>query len=215
LGRIDEQVKIRGFRIELGEIENHLMRFSGITRCAVIALEMGGDRYLVAYYVASYEIAEAALRYHLSETLPDYMIPSYFVKLDELPITTNGKVDSKRLPIDFRRSKVEVFVGNEIEEKILDIWSEVLSADRNSIGLHTNFFEIGGHSINLIRVNHRINEMFNLDIPVVIMFRLPTIAMIAHYIEQGDSTVDMLSGHIDQSVKEAEENLRILNQLND
>jgi amino acid adenylation domain-containing protein/non-ribosomal peptide synthase protein (TIGR01720 family) len=155
LGRLDNQVKIRGFRIELGEIENRLMNYKGIEEAAVVSKEReSGDKYLCAYIVSNKEIYLSELREHLSAFSPDYMIPAYFVKLDALPINTNGKIDRKALPepdeialVD--RSKYET-PRNEIEEKLTGIWEEVLGLER--IGINDNFFLIGGDSIKAIQI---------------------------------------------------------------
>ena len=128
LGRIDHQVKIRGFRIEAGEIENRLLKHKDIKEAVVVVNEDGGgDKNLTAYIVSTGELLETELREYLLEELPDYMIPSYFVALGKIPLTPNGKID--RAPTETgveNRRKLFVPPGNEIEKKLVEIWSEVL-----------------------------------------------------------------------------------------
>ena len=146
LGRTDFQVKIRGFRIELGEIENVLAKHKAISQVSVIDKEKEGQKYLVAYYVISKGKKDPeidALRSYLSETLPDYMVPAAFVKLDEMPLTPNGKINRRALPDPDMSLMGEEYVAprNEIEEKLAEIWCDILKLDQ--IGVHDNFFSVG------------------------------------------------------------------------
>ena len=169
LGRIDHQVKVRGFRIELGEIEAVLNQHPLIRECIVIAREReeqggGGDLRLVAYIVTTTQeddsvewqseegvsTSTSALRQFLKEKLPEYMIPSAFVRLLRLPLTPNGKVDRKALPApDQTRPELEgvdyVAPQTPIEHHLVEIWKELLGLER--VGIHDNFFELGGHSL--------------------------------------------------------------------
>jgi amino acid adenylation domain-containing protein/non-ribosomal peptide synthase protein (TIGR01720 family) len=155
LGRIDDQVKIRGFRIELGEIESVLCQHSGIREGTVIAREdVPGTKRLVAYVVASVPVPEvSALRGHLKKKLPEYMVPSAFVYLDQLPLTASGKIDRKVLPIpDHRPELANSFTPprTAVEEKLASVWSKVLRLPQ--VGVTDNFFELGGDSILIIQV---------------------------------------------------------------
>jgi acyl carrier protein len=183
LGRLDGQVKIRGYRIELGEIEAVLAEDPRVRESMVIAGEgSAGDKRLVAYIVPR-ESAPTTneLRAHLKAKLPDYMVPSAFVFLDMLPLTSNGKVDHTALPSpdhDVADSKqVYVAPGNASEQAIADIWGEILAVKR--IGVHDNFFELGGHSLLATRVLNRLRSRLKVELPLRRMFEAPTIAELA------------------------------------
>ena len=183
LGRIDNQVKIRGYRIELGEIEAVLAEHPRVRESIVIVGEgSAGDKRLVAYIVPR-ESAPTTneLRAHLKAKLPDYMVPSAFVFLDMLPLTSNGKVDHRALPSqdhDVADSKqVYVAPGNASEQAIADIWVEILGVKR--IGVHDNFFDLGGHSLLATQVLNRLRSRLNVELPLRRMFEAPTIAELA------------------------------------
>jgi amino acid adenylation domain-containing protein len=185
LGRIDNQVKIRGFRIELGEIESRLKQHAQVKDAVVSAKEKAGDKFLVAYYVAANEMEAATLREHLAAQLPYYMVPSYFVKLDAIPLTPNGKADRRALPDpEFKAKAASVKPVGEIEEQLADIWSTVLHIDKSSIGTHDDFFSLGGHSIIAVRLIHNIQQQFSVSINLRKIFEYATIARQARLIEQ-------------------------------
>ncbi|MFC2146042.1 phosphopantetheine-binding protein [Acidobacteriota bacterium] len=146
LGRSDQQVKVRGFRIELGEIENQLLKYGEIREVVVVAGEnKGGDKYLVAYVVSDSEIALPQLREYLLKVLPDYMIPSYFVRIDDVPLTATGKIDRKALPKpEVKTIKKYIAPRNKREALLVEIWSRVLGIEKETIGIDDNFFELGG-----------------------------------------------------------------------
>lgn len=186
LGRIDHQVKIRGFRIEMGEIEYILVKNPNIREAVVVAHgDQTNDKRLVAYIVPyeSRSISTPELRNYLKEVLPDYMIPSFFVQLDVLPLSSNGKVDRSALP----EINLQSFVSKEIyvapstvtEKYLANIWSEVLGVKK--IGLTDNFFEIGGDSIISIQMVSKANEAGYYMTPKDI-FKYPTIAELAQVI---------------------------------
>jgi acyl-coenzyme A synthetase/AMP-(fatty) acid ligase len=150
LGRIDHQVKIRGFRIELGEIESRLLEHDSVKEAVVLDRDDNGNKYLCAYIVAHNELTTAKIREHLSKQLPDYMIPQYFVQLDKIPLTSNGKADRKALPNpeNTMGTGVEyVAAGNEPEQKLVSIWSEILGIEKQKLSIRDSFFTIGGDSI--------------------------------------------------------------------
>jgi amino acid adenylation domain-containing protein/non-ribosomal peptide synthase protein (TIGR01720 family) len=188
LGRIDNQVKLRGYRIELDEIEAMLGRHEDIRECVVILREDApGEQQLVGYVVArDQSLEEAALRSYLQAYLPEYMLPSAFVILQTLPLTTNGKVDRKNLPRPERHvAKDETpFVGprNPIEEMIVDIWQQLLK--RSRISIHDNFFRSGGHSLLATQIISRIRNAFGVELPILSLFEGPTIAQLAEKIQQ-------------------------------
>jgi amino acid adenylation domain-containing protein len=170
LGRIDEQVKIRGFRIEPGEVEAVLRGHDGVRECAVVAREdVPGDRRLVAYVAGD---ADAdALRSHLREHLPDYMIPAAFVSLDALPLTPNGKVDRRALPAPDFSAEAYVAPRTPTEEVVAEIWRELLRVDR--VGVRDGFFALGGHSLMATRVISRLRERLDAEVPLAALFEAP------------------------------------------
>jgi acyl-coenzyme A synthetase/AMP-(fatty) acid ligase len=163
LGRNDFQVKLRGFRIELGEIEARLAACAGVAASVVVAREdRPGDKRLVAYLCAKpgSEPGVAELRAELSKQLPDYMVPSAFVTLEDFPLTVNGKLDRKALPAPeadaFAAQTYEAPVG-AVETAIAAIWCELLGLER--VGRHDNFFELGGHSLLAVRLLARMRQV--------------------------------------------------------
>ncbi len=189
LGRIDQQVKVRGFRIEPGEIENRLLTHENIKEAVVLAREDdGGGNYLTAYIVSSAKepLTVADLRDYLSKTLPDYMIPSYFQELERLPLTPNGKIDRRALPA------VELAVGDdyipprdEREEKLAALWSEVLGIDQNIIGIDSNFFQLGGHSLKATLLVFKIHKTFGIEVRLMDIFDGATIRKLAADLRKG------------------------------
>ncbi|MGS2744406.1 amino acid adenylation domain-containing protein [Halomonas sp. LS-001] len=180
LGRLDHQVKIRGLRIELGEIEAELLSQPEIREAVVVAQESPSGSRLVAYVVshAEVELDTSVLREALGQQLPDYMVPGVVVTLDVLPLNANGKVDHKALPEPelANGSHYEPPQG-EVEEALVDIWSEVLGVER--IGRYDNFFEVGGHSLAAIQISARFTQRFGETLPVRLIFEYPTLAKMA------------------------------------
>ncbi len=192
LGRIDHQVKIRGFRIELGEIEAVLSQHPELTQTLVIAREdVPGDNQLVAYIVASADQnpRQSELRRFLETRLPEYMVPSFFVFLDTLPLNPNGKIDRRALPApdtsDIRLSTNFVLPQNSTEEVLAAIWAKILRLEQ--VGIHDNFFELGGHSLLATQVMSRVRQALQIDIPLQILFKNPTIATLAQAIAQNQT----------------------------
>ncbi len=182
LGRIDQQVKIRGYRIELGEIESVLQQHSAIRETAVIArADESDNKRLIAYFVPHQPtIAVSDLRNFLKQKLPDYMIPSAFVQLKKLPLTSNGKVDRQALPDpdQARPELAQTFTPprTPTEETIANIWAQVLQIER--VGINDNFFELGGDSIMTIQIAARANQA-GIKITPKQMFEKPTVAGLA------------------------------------
>ena len=184
LGRIDHQVKIRGYRIELGEIENRLAELETLQEVIVIARdeEETGEKYLCAYMVIDGELQVNDLRRQLSKKLPDYMIPQYFVQLERLPLTANGKVDRKALPTPVGEVQTEyVAPRNELEIALAQIWRKILGVER--VGIYDNFFELGGHSLKAVAVINNMNRELGTNIPLAELYANPNLAAIAEYIE--------------------------------
>ncbi|MDI1443592.1 non-ribosomal peptide synthase/polyketide synthase [Polyangium sp. 6x1] len=183
LGRIDHQVKIRGFRIELGEIEAALAAHASVRACVVVALEdASGDKRLVAYVVAAEEAwAPGALREHLGATLPEYMVPSAFVRLTALPLNPSGKVDRKALPSpEATRGAAEtsyVAPRTETERVLVALWEELLEV--RPVGAHDDFFLLGGHSLLAIRMVSGVKATFGRELTVATLFQQSTVAALA------------------------------------
>jgi len=180
-GRQDSQVKLRGFRVELGEIEAALAGHAGVKQSVVIMKDGGNAKRLVAYVVSNDDIPVTALRGFLQERLPDYMVPSVFVKMEALPLNANGKVDRLALP-EPPATRPELTTGYEspqttTERMLATIWTEVLGVDEP--GIDDNFFELGGHSLLAMQVVARINEHLNLTLPIRELFERPTIRQLA------------------------------------
>jgi amino acid adenylation domain-containing protein len=184
LGRADYQVKLRGYRIELGEIEAVISADERVQAAVVTA----DDRRLVAYVVLTEGAAgiEDELRRRVQEKLPEYMVPAVFVELAELPLTSNGKVDRKRLPAVTEQSAAttETYVAprSSIEEMVAAIWAEVLQQER--VGIHDNFFALGGHSLLATQIVTRVRESFHIDLPLRQFFESPTVAGLASIINE-------------------------------
>jgi acyl-coenzyme A synthetase/AMP-(fatty) acid ligase len=154
LGRIDQQVKIRGYRIEPGEIEHRLLDIHGVKEAVVIdrKAESTGEKYLCAYLVLETagppgRLNRTELRDALSRELPGYMVPSYFVEIERIPMTPGGKLDRRCLPGPETSEAGGEYTapGNEMEERLVRVWTGVLG---KRVGIHDNFFELGGHSLN-------------------------------------------------------------------
>jgi acyl carrier protein len=196
VGRIDEQVKIRGFRIEVGEIEAILSQQPEVQSAVVVAREdEPGNKYLVAY-IGSNQPAPSlkCLRDVLRQQLPEYMVPSAFVLLDTLPLTPNGKVNRHALPQPEHHLPMAEVSGvlpqTEAERIIATVWQEILQLER--VGIHDNFFNLGGHSLLLGKMQFQLQERFGQEISVIDLFKYPTIHTLANYLslnssEQSDS----------------------------
>ena len=187
LGRIDQQVKIRGFRIELGEIESRLLKYDGIREAIVTAREDAqGNKYLCAYIVMDTDLKVSAVRKYLSSALPEYMIPSYFVKLEKIPLTSNGKVDSKALPEPSGSAGLEeesAAPANSVESKLAEIWSEVLGLQQ--AGTNQSFFVLGGDSIKAIGLISKMNRELKANIQLKDLYSHQTIKELGQFIAAG------------------------------
>ncbi|MET7638048.1 amino acid adenylation domain-containing protein [Streptomyces sp. NPDC005438] len=192
LGRVDDQVKVRGFRIELGEIEAALVTCPGVAEATVHTTTVSGDTTLAAYYVPTTTAAPspAELRAHLRGTLPDYMVPTYFTALDEIPLAVSGKADRSALPpvSTARPSPAARFVAarTPVEALLCDVWGSVLNLER--VGVHDEFFELGGYSLAATRIAALVNELFGVEIPLRAVFETVTVAeQAALVVEAGEA----------------------------
>ena len=187
LGRADDQLKIRGFRIEIGEIESTLQQYPGLTAAVVTAREDSGDKKLVAYIVPSTTTAglERNLGQFLRERLPEYMIPSAFVELRKLPLTPSGKVDRRRLPApEPTRAQLPndyMAPRSETEKWLVRIWQRTLGVD--PIGVTDNFFDLGGHSLQMARIIAAMEKKFRLVVPMTTIYHTRTVEHLARHIE--------------------------------
>jgi amino acid adenylation domain-containing protein len=209
LGRTDHQIKLRGFRIELGEVESVLRQHPEIKDNIVIVREdEPGDRRLVAYLVtaAGIDISMGDLRTFLRKQLPDYMIPSAFIRLEALPLTSNGKVDRKALPKpdDPTGGPRSHYVAPraEFERSLVNIWQQLLRVA--TVGVEDNFFDLGGHSLLLVRVIQEIQRSMNLEISLMEAFEHPTVASLARHLNQKRSEEKVTTTAIENAPGEAE-----------
>lgn len=191
LGRIDNQVKIRGFRIELSEIENKLLQCEGIKDVVVMVRgNKENDKYICAYVVYGKECntldLTVYLKDYLKESIPDYMIPSYFIRLSEIPLTPNGKVDRRALPEPKKEDNLYKYKSprDKVDEMLVRIWSELLG--RDNIGINDNFFDLGGHSLKATVLITKIHKEFNVQVPLKELFKLPTIEGLGNYIKNAN-----------------------------
>ena len=190
IGRIDNQVKIRGYRIEVGEIEAVLRKHPSIQETVVIAQKNSqGDQRLVAYYVSPKVIPNSELRQLIKHKLPDYMVPSAFVRLEALPLTPNGKIDRRALPaVETIQQEPEanyVAPRNDLELQLTKIWEKVLGIQH--IGIKDNFFELGGHSLLAIRLLTEIEKSFNKNLPLVSFIEAQTIEQLANLLDNKEA----------------------------
>jgi thioesterase domain-containing protein/acyl carrier protein len=191
LGRVDGQVKVRGYRIELGEIEAALAAHPGVQSCKVLAVEQTpGNKQLVAYAIlqGNESLSAEDLKDFLKLSLPEYMVPAQIVFLDSFPLTQNGKIDRRTLPAPTHGniSAAHEFVPprTETEKKVAAIWAELLNVEQ--IGIHDDFFDLGGHSLMAIKALSRIREEFSVDLPLATLLQAPTVAQLAALLHKGD-----------------------------
>ncbi|MCP4156300.1 MAG: SDR family oxidoreductase, partial [bacterium] len=188
LGRIDHQVKVRGYRIECGEIENRLQDHPQIRQAVVTAGEdESGEKYLCAYIVpgARQTPESAVLKEYLGRYLPHYMVPSFFVELQSFTMTPSGKIDIKELPPPLLTTAGNLEKpGDVLEKKMTQIWAAVLGIDENGVGVETDFFDMGGHSLKATILIARIHEKMNYKVPLVEIFKKPTIRELTRYIKR-------------------------------
>jgi amino acid adenylation domain-containing protein len=194
LGRFDHQVKIRGYRIELGEIQEQLLKHENIEDAVVLALEDKRKmKYLCAYIVPigmdidfgeETEVPGLKLKEYLSRHLPDYMIPSHVVKIEKVPLTPNGKLDTRALPSpEFDSGAGYTAPRDPLEEKLVELWAGLLESGVEQIGIDDNFFQLGGHSISAAILLSRIHKEFSVKLSLVELFKRPAVKGLAHIIK--------------------------------
>lgn len=206
LGRIDNQVKIRGFRIELGEIEAVLSAHPSLSEvCVVPRTDAAGIAILVAYVVraAGAELSATALRQHLLEVLPDYMVPGVYVEVDAFPLTPNGKIDRKRLPAPgqdtLASQQPHLAPRTPTEVDVSRIIADLLQIQ--NVGASSDFFELGGHSIAAISLVARLNAHFNVELPLQILFEASTVEQLAVHIDSASGGDVAPASEIEEKIR--------------
>ncbi|KAB8028094.1 non-ribosomal peptide synthetase [Fluviispira multicolorata] len=196
IGRIDEQIKVRGFRVELGEIENVLFKHQDILNTIVLAQKNAhGENYLTAYIVCDKKkkIETNVIKEFIKNYLPDYMIPARYIFIDYIPLNQNGKVDKDELrKMEYNLfQKIEIFKPrNELENQIAQIWKETLGVEE--ISIEDNFFDLGAHSLMILSVHKKIEELLKTNLEVMILFQYPTVKSLSQFLssQSGKSIID-------------------------
>ncbi|QNK61910.1 amino acid adenylation domain-containing protein [Pedobacter sp. PAMC26386] len=201
-GRLDEQVKIRGYRVELGEIESRLVSLEGISSAVVLARSSGGggfgegEQELVAYLAGEQEILVSVIREQLGRSMPNYLVPNYYVQVDAIPLTSNGKVDKKKLlalAVSGLSSGMSYIAPrNPTEHDLAVIWSELLG--RAEIGVKDNFFDLGGHSLKAMRLQNILNKRYGFGLKIQDIYNYPTIEALALNKEKNTSFLNLNKG---------------------
>ncbi|TCP67308.1 non-ribosomal peptide synthetase [Baia soyae] len=218
-GRIDHQVKIRGYRIELGEIETKLVEHPAIQKAVVVAHKNErGDASLCSYLVSDGKWTLSELRKHLAKSLPDYMIPCYFMELDALPLTPSGKVDKRALPepnIEDQIHKKYMAPTNEEEMTIAEIFQEILGIER--VGIDDHFFELGGHSLKATMLILHVHKKLEVELPMHVVFNRPTVKEIAEYIRGAEThdytSIQPTAKQANYPVSSAQKRMYIMNEM--
>ena len=195
LGRRDEQVKVRGYRIELGEIASVLENYPGIGSSVVVArTSQDEDKQLVAYVVSKDSLATTRLRSYLSMQLPAYMVPGLYVQLESFPLTVNGKINKQALPapesLQLSSGVAYIAPGNATEDELVSIWSQVLSLEKERIGIRDNFFDLGGNSLKIVRLSKLVSDALGKQISVPTLFQYSTIKDLTDYLEGKPSAIE-------------------------
>ncbi len=184
LGRFDHQIKIRGYRIELGEIETTIERYPGVRQSVVIATDVAGDGKLIAYVVAQSgkTLDLVALSAFLQTQLPQYMLPAHFVPIAQMPVTPNGKINRRALPEPGvpHSGGASASPRTAVEAKLAAMWTSILKLDR--LGIHDNFFNLGGNSLLAFQLVSRVRDQFNVELPLARVFETPTVAELSRWI---------------------------------
>ena len=219
LGRTDDQVKIRGYRVELGEVENALQLAPGVKQASVVTgSDSLGNKRLTGYVVPSGDFDQAAVIQYLQHNLPAYMVPAFIVPVDEIPLTSNGKVDKKRLLAVAPTGPLQatyVAPRNEQEAQLVSIWEHILGVEK--IGIYDNFFDMGGHSLLVMRVIAAIRKNLQWELGVRDIFLHPTIAAISASREMKDNellpAISLQPRHAPLPLSFAQERLWFIDQL--
>jgi acyl carrier protein len=221
LGRIDDQVKIRGYRIELGEIEQAISTHNKSGQVVVIARAINNtsDKELIAYTTG--DATADDLKSYLKERLPSYMVPNYYVRLDSIPLTSNGKVDRKVLPdpegTGLKHGEYAAPV-TVTEKKLVKIWSEVLGVEENTLSITADFFDLGGHSIKAIRLLGQTHKKLGVKLALKELFSNPTIEQLSKWIststeKEAYASIPTIQESDDYALSSAQRRLWVLNRF--
>ncbi|WP_298516668.1 non-ribosomal peptide synthetase [uncultured Kordia sp.] len=219
LGRLDDQVKLRGYRIELGAIEKCLTSHSAIRESVVLVRELSEQQELIGYYVSDNEIEAAELRSHLATSLPQYMLPAYYVHLEHMPLNTNGKIAKKELPnpkiADAREAESFRAAETDLEKQVVAIWEEILG--REHIGLDDDFFVLGGHSLRATRLLNKYHKEFEVRLALSDLFSSTTVASQVALLSSSENEsyeeIPELEAQEDYAVSSGQHRLWILSQF--
>ncbi|MBS7531084.1 amino acid adenylation domain-containing protein [Hazenella sp. IB182353] len=217
--RIDSQVKIRGNRIELDEIEIKLLEHAAICETVLVArTDEGGHSYLCCYLVTNGDWTVSELRDHLKCSLPEYMIPSYFVELEKLPLTSSGKLDKKSLPEpngNLEMHEAYQAPTNRVENMLVQIFEEILGV--RSVGIHDNFFELGGHSLKATKLVAHVHKKLEVELPIQEVFAHPTVKEMAMYIRNAEenpyASIQPIKKQEHYALSPAQKRMYIMNQM--
>lgn len=192
ISRADQQIKVRGNRVEIGEIETVFAKYPGVKKTVILAKEdknKRGDNYLIAYFTAKDKINQELVRDFLRQSLPEFMVPSFFIQLDEFPLSINGKIDKFSLPNPNTHKVATKFEPpkTDLEKKIAEIWKEVLKTKR--VGINDVLFDLGGQSIKIVEISAKTKAKLGINVPVIKFFKYPTIKKLIDYIKNGDKTI--------------------------
>ncbi|MDC8004735.1 amino acid adenylation domain-containing protein [Aureisphaera galaxeae] len=220
LGRVDDQVKIRGYRIELDEIKRQLQTFDKVKQVAVKVFEhTDGDKSIVAYVSAANGVAQDDIRSYIATRLPEYMIPTFIIVMDHIPLNSNGKIDKASLPspLDVLSANTDAQVPpeNPVEETIFAIWKEILGSD--NFGTTENFFEIGGHSLRATRLMASLQKEFNVKIGLKDIFENASIKEQARFVNAQEKSTFTEIPQVEESeyypISSAQRRLWVLSQM--
>ena len=202
-GRNDHQVKIRGFRVELGEIETVMMRFPQIKRAKVVVKQQEqNEKYILAYYTNDGEPAmPERIKDYLIENLPDYMVPAHLIPVESFPMNINGKIDVKKLPLPEVELHHYEAPTNEVETRLIALWSDVLKLDPEKIGIAADFFEIGGHSLRAATLVNAISDEFGVTMQLIKVFEKTTVKEQAAFISI-EKTLNESAMNVEEDVTE-------------
>lgn len=191
LGRNDKQIKLRGYRIELSGIESYLNYYPGIKQAVVVVHQLKNSvhPYLIGYYVAQEKLKKEDIFFYLGEHLPDYMVPTYLVQLDAIPLTVNGKVDKKALPHPLINN-LQAYVPPEtdLENQLVSVWAAILGVPKKQVGVTESFLKLGGNSLLIIELKSQLSQLSHFEtITVADLFKYSTIRQLSHHFESGSS----------------------------
>lgn len=218
-GRLDYQVKIRGYRIELGEIENRLKCHPQIKETVVVAKKDNtGDNYMCGYYESGSGLPQEELRHFLASQLPDYMLPSIFIHMEKIPLTISGKINRRALPApQLKAAAIYTAPQNNTQKELLTLWSAILGIEEKTIGIHDDFFQLGGQSLKATLMAARIHKRFNVKISLMEIFNNTTISKLAEHIDlQGTDTyaaIDPVEKKEYYPLSSAQKRMYILQQM--